>query len=187
MSTAERALVVIPAYNEAATVASVVQGVIVAGHEVVVVDDGSSDATAEVARASGATVVSLPENRGKGAALRLAFERLFGAGFEAIVTLDADGQHVPEEIPRLLEHRDVADLVVCSRVHLFAEMGRVRRTSNRLSSSVISLLAGVRHGPGMHTPAGDAGGHTSTFSVIADDTLSCGYLAGYTPPEAGYL
>ena len=52
---------------------------------------------------------------------------------------------------------------------------------------VISLLAGVRHGPGMHTPSGDAGGHTSTFSVIADDTLSCGYLAGYTPPEAGYL
>ena len=51
---------------------------------------------------------------------------------------------------------------------------------------VISLLAGVRHGPGMHTPSGDAGGHTPTFSVMEDDTPSSGDLAGYTPPEAGY-
>ena len=52
---------------------------------------------------------------------------------------------------------------------------------------VISMLAGVRHGPGMHTPSGDAGGHTPTFSVMEDDTRSGSDLAGYTPPEAGYV
>jgi hypothetical protein len=51
---------------------------------------------------------------------------------------------------------------------------------------VISLLAGVQHGPGMHTPSGDAGGHTPTFSVMEDYTRSGSDLAGYTPPEAGY-
>jgi len=51
---------------------------------------------------------------------------------------------------------------------------------------VISMLAGVRHGPGMHTPSGDAGGHTPTFSAIVDYTPSSGDLAGSTPPEAGY-
>ena len=52
---------------------------------------------------------------------------------------------------------------------------------------VISLLAGVQHGPGMHTPSGDAGGHTPTFSLMEDDTPSSGDLAGYTPPEASYV
>jgi hypothetical protein len=52
---------------------------------------------------------------------------------------------------------------------------------------VISLLAGVQHGPGMHAPSGDAGGHTPTFSVMEDYTRSGSDLAGYTAPEAGYL
>ncbi len=137
---------VIPAYEAAASIGDVVCRTRRLVPDVLVVDDGSSDATAAVARDAGAEVASFSENRGKGAALRLAFERLFGAGLEAIVTLDADGQHLPEEIPRLLEHQDTADLVVGSRVHLFAEMSRLRRTSNRLSSSVISLLAGKRLG-----------------------------------------
>jgi hypothetical protein len=52
---------------------------------------------------------------------------------------------------------------------------------------VISMLAGVRHGPGMHTPSGDAGGHIPPFSVMEDDTPSGSDFAGYTSPEAGYL
>ena len=66
------------------------------------IDDGSADATAAAARAAGARVVSHPENRGKGQALATAFADLFDRGFDAVVTLDADGQHLPEEIPTLL-------------------------------------------------------------------------------------
>ena len=70
--------------------------------DVLVVDDGSRDGTASAARAAGAEVHVLPRNRGKGAALRTAFDILFARGFAGVVTLDADGQHLPEEIPRLL-------------------------------------------------------------------------------------
>ena len=110
--------------------------------DVLVIDDGSRDGTAEAARAAGAEVHCLPCNCGKGRALRDAFGILFGRGFAAVVTLDADGQHVPEEIPHLLAAADQADLVLGTRDHLFAEMSSVRRTANRLSSRAISLAAG---------------------------------------------
>jgi glycosyltransferase involved in cell wall biosynthesis len=110
--------------------------------DVLVVDDGSNDGTAEAALAAGAEVVVLPENRGKGAALREAFAILFSRGFAGVVTIDADGQHLPEEVPRLLAAADGADLVLGTRDHLFREMGRVRRVSNRLSSQAISWAAG---------------------------------------------
>jgi len=109
-----------------------------------VVDDGSTDATAQQARMAGAEVHVLPANLGKGAALRAAFEILFGRGFDGVVTLDADGQHLPEEIPRLLEASPGADLVLGTRAHLFHEMSTARRAANRLSSWAISALAGKR-------------------------------------------
>ena len=110
--------------------------------DVLVVDDGSRDGTASAARATGAEVHVLPNNRGKGAALRAAFDILFSNGFTGVVTLDADGQHLPEEIPRLLEAAGDADLVLGTRDHLFGEMSALRRCSNRLSSRAISWAAG---------------------------------------------
>ena len=136
----------IPAYDAAPSVGDVVRRTRCLLAEVLVVDDGSTDATAERARSAGAEVVSFPGNQGKGSALRLAFERLFSAGADAVVTLDADGQHLPEEIPRLLEKAGQADLVIGGREHLFSQMGAVRRASNRASSAVISAVAGVRLG-----------------------------------------
>lgn len=135
---------VIPAYQAAPSVGAVVRGTRSQIAEVLVVDDGSADGTAEAAQAAGARVLSFPENRGKGAALRTAFTDLFGRGYEAVITLDADGQHLPEEIPKLLAVAEQADLVLGVRDHLFAEMGAVRRASNRLSSRAISLAAGRR-------------------------------------------
>lgn len=135
---------VIPAYQAARWVGDVVARTLLVAGAVLVVDDGSTDATAAVARQAGAEVVSHPLNRGKGAALRTAFSRLFDAGVEAVVTLDADGQHVPEQIPRLLPALERGDLVLGTRSHLFSGMSRVRRTSNRLSSQAISILAGRR-------------------------------------------
>lgn len=93
----------IPAYDEALTIASVV--LLAKGHvdHVVVVDDGSRDATAEVASLAGATVLSHARNEGKGAAVRTAFEWARAHGVEALVLLDGDMQHDPREIPEVLE------------------------------------------------------------------------------------
>jgi glycosyltransferase involved in cell wall biosynthesis len=136
----------IPAFQAAPSVGSIVSRTRELLPELLVVDDGSRDATAEEARRAGAEVVSFAENKGKGCALRYAFELLFARGVEAVITLDADGQHLPEEIPKLLAHADEADLVIGGRELLFEEMSRLRRTSNRLSSSAISFAAGTRLG-----------------------------------------
>jgi len=137
-----RVAVVIPAYQAAPSVGAVVRGVLALLPEVLVLDDGSTDATAEEAGRAGARVISLPENRGKGAALRAAFTDLFGRGYDGVITLDADGQHLPEEIPKLLAAAPEADLVLGVRDHLFADMSALRRASNRLSSKAISFAAG---------------------------------------------
>lgn len=141
-----RVAVALPAFDAAPTIGDVVLRTLRVMPELLVVDDGSSDATAAEARRGGAEVVSLPCNCGKGAALRRAFEILFARGADAVVTLDADGQHIPEEIPKLLEHAARADLVIGGREHLFAQMSAVRRASNRLSSAAISAVAGARLG-----------------------------------------
>ncbi len=144
MSGTMRVAVAIPAYDAAFAVGDVVRRALATGFSVLVVDDGSTDGTAQAARAAGARVVSHPRNLGKGRALHTAFEDLFGGGYDAVITLDADGQHSPEAIPTLLEAaRGGAGLVLGTRRHLFGGMSRVRRTSNTLSSWAISKIAGV--------------------------------------------
>lgn len=136
-----RIAAVIPAYQAAASVGEVVRRTARALPEVVVVDDGSTDGTGDAADGAGARVLRLPENRGKGSALRLAFETLFAEGHDAVVTLDADGQHLPEEIGKLLHAWEdtQAGLVLGSRAHLFARMCGLRRRSNQWSSRAILI------------------------------------------------
>src|SRR6187455_2146409 len=99
---------------------------------VVVVDDGSTDDTAAQAEAAGATVLRQVPNAGKGAALRRGFRHALDAGAAAVVTLDADGQHDPAEIPAFLAAYEAArpELVIGQRD--FGEMPPVRRLSNTL-------------------------------------------------------
>lgn len=110
-------LIAIPAYGEAGTIGEVVERAQGQANEVLVVDDGSPDGTAEAAEAAGATVLAHERNRGYGAALKTAFREAERCNADRLVTLDADGQHDPNELPRLLERLEEseADLVVGSR------------------------------------------------------------------------
>lgn len=132
----EKVLVVIPAFNAARTVVNVIAGARERIHDVVVVDDGSTDATADAARRAGAIVVSHPRNRGKGAALKTGFAWALDHGFDDVITLDADGQHLPDEIPKFLRAREEsgADLIIGGRAHLFGGMLPRRRLANRFSA-----------------------------------------------------
>ena len=145
MSTA-RICVVIPAYNEAGKIRPVVEGAVRTRIPVIVVDDGSKDATAAEAEAAGAEVIRHPVNRGKGAAIRTAIGHVIEAGYAAAIFMDADGQHLPEEIPLFVaEHRSsAADLVVGTRMADTSAMPWVRKASNRFSSLLVSLVAGTR-------------------------------------------
>lgn len=106
---------IIPAYNEEKTIGSVVLGAQEHVSRVIVVDDGSADQTAHIARLAGAEVIVHPHNQGKGAALKTGFKEAEDS--EIIVTLDSDGQHDTKQIPRLLEpiQSDEADVVNGSR------------------------------------------------------------------------
>src|SRR4051812_11145813 len=114
-----RTLVFIPAWNEQASVGEVVHDIATSlpDADVLVVDDGSTDATAARARAAGARVASLPFNQGLGAALQTGYLYALREGYDLCAHLDADGQHPPGEVARLLEEvrEDRADLVIGSR------------------------------------------------------------------------
>jgi glycosyltransferase involved in cell wall biosynthesis len=141
-----RVLALIPACDEAGTIGAVVEGVRAAGLDALVVDDGSRDATAARAAAAGAIVLRHERNRGKGAALRTGFAHARRAGYDAVLTLDADLQHDPREAARFLDaaERTGADLVCGSRAASWQRMPLLRRATNAAMSLLVSLLAGVR-------------------------------------------
>jgi glycosyltransferase involved in cell wall biosynthesis len=141
-----RVRVVIPALDAAPTVGDVVAGArrALPTARVVVVDDGSSDDTARVAAAAGAEVIAFARNRGKGAALRAAFIDAVADDVDAVLTMDADGQHDPAIAPELVAALDGSDVVLGVRRRMGSHMPPHRRASNRLSSWAISRCAGTR-------------------------------------------
>lgn len=137
----KRILALIPAYNEGRHIAAVVEQT--RRHlPVLVVDDGSKDDTAAQAEAAGAEVLRQVPNQGKGAALMAGFRRAYELGYDAVVMLDADGQHDPEEIPAFLRAFDEtgADLIIGRRD--FRYMPRLRRTTNTIGTWMFSWAVG---------------------------------------------
>jgi len=119
---------VIPAYNEERSIAKVVLRTRQKVDRVIVVDDGSTDATGEIGEALGATVIRHPKNLGYGAAMRTAFEAAKELNATTMVMLDADGQHDPKEIPLLLKKIEEGfDIVIGSRLSGKAKIPRYRR------------------------------------------------------------
>lgn len=160
-------IAVVPAHDEASRVAAVVRGLIEQGLPVLVVDDGSTDATGETAQEAGARVLRLQPNRGKGAALKAGFRLVLGetvgeapdedleaatdarpqasaVRWAGILTLDGDGQHDPAEVPAFLEawHETGADLVVGARD--YRRMPPIRWFTNTVSRRLFSWALGEK-------------------------------------------
>lgn len=151
-------LIVMPAFNESEVIASVISEVQTCLPEatILVVNDGSSDDTAAVARRAGAIVADLPHNLGVGGAVRCGFRYAKSNGFPVAVQLDSDGQHDPRSVPKLVEllrddgdgdasHRRSADIVIGAR---FAGLGNYevrgpRKWAMRMLSSILSRSVGT--------------------------------------------
>ena len=138
--------VIIPAFNECATIRGVVIRALRYAERVIVVDDGSDDGTGAALRDLPATVLRNACNLGKSAALRRGIARALADGATAVVTLDADGQHDPEDIPRLVAAHLLSprSIVVGARVHGRAAAPRLRYFANRVADFWIGWAAGYR-------------------------------------------
>ena len=144
-----KTLIVIPAFNEAANILSVLDEISLStpNLDVLVVDDGSTDNTFGLASEFGVTVLRLPFNLGVGAAMRLGFKYASQNGYESVVQVDADGQHVPKEIKSLLSKLDRFDVVIGSRFADGAsgfEVTGSRRLAMRLLASSLSKITKVK-------------------------------------------
>ncbi|MCP1429497.1 glycosyltransferase involved in cell wall biosynthesis [Microbacterium foliorum] len=147
-SASERLIIIVPAWNEANNVGTTVAEIRSAlpSADVVVVDDGSTDETGAVAREAGADVLTLPYNMGVGGAMRTGFAYAQRHGYDRAIQVDADGQHNPEDITRILTGLDSADISIGAR---FADVGSYQASGPRRWAMVflagaISRIAGTK-------------------------------------------
>ncbi|MFZ9786443.1 MAG: glycosyltransferase family 2 protein [Ilumatobacteraceae bacterium] len=162
----DKPLVLIPALNEQATIRDVVLGVIDHGFDVVVINDGSGDNTAEFARAAGATVLNLRVNLGVGGALRCGFRYAVNNGYRAVVQCDADGQHPISHIQKLIDvsNQTSSHLVIGSRFR-YEEILMTVPAHRRFAMWLLGVIASRA----CQTKITDS---TSGFRLISEPLLS---------------
>ena len=138
----DKICILIPAYNAQETLGFVLKKIEPFKIDTVVVDDGSSDETKRVALENGAHLLEHPLNLGKGAALRTGFQYILQRDYHMVITLDADGQHDPSEIPSLLKIFQTVkpDILIASRAAEFGKMTFLRRFWNRLGVKAVARL-----------------------------------------------
>ncbi|MFA5275632.1 MAG: glycosyltransferase family 2 protein [Candidatus Omnitrophota bacterium] len=135
--------VVIPTYNEGKTISVLIDKIREQGLDVIIVDDGSTDNTAKIAQDKGVALIRNENNQGKGASLIKGFNYALDKGFDAVICMDGDGQHLPEEIPsfiRFAEHSSNS-VFVGNRMTNLKGMPLVRMLTNKFMSWLISLVA----------------------------------------------
>lgn len=141
-SSIKKICVVIPAFNNEATISSVVRKAKREVDHVMVFDDGSTDNTAAVAGTVGAYVIRVPKNTGKGNALRVAFRYAVKNHFDAIITLDADLQHDPSEIPKFIDNytKHHPKIIIGNRMRGKRTIPRIRYGPNKIGTILFSWL-----------------------------------------------
>jgi glycosyltransferase involved in cell wall biosynthesis len=146
MSSASRVIAVIPAFNEAKTIAAVVAGVRAHVDDVIVVDDHSADATAEAAKRAGAIVVRNAANLGYDGSLNAGFAEAARRGAGILLTFDADGEHDPADVPRLIAPiaQDRADIVAGQRPRLAGVAEKIFALYTRLRYGIADPLCGLK-------------------------------------------
>lgn len=134
--------VIIPTYNEHKAIAELIKRIHSQNLQAVVVDDGSQDNTAQIAQEEGAIVLRNQDNQGKGASLIRGFDYALSQGFDAVITIDGDGQHLPEDIPfflRLAKDSQSA-IFIGNRMQKTKNMPLARLFTNRIMSWIISRM-----------------------------------------------
>ncbi|MEL7236380.1 MAG: glycosyltransferase family 2 protein, partial [Chloroflexota bacterium] len=177
-----RVLIIVPALNESGSIAGVVADIHshVPGADVVVINDGSTDNTAEVATGAGAVVLNMPYNVGIGAAMQTGFKYAARQGYDIAIQTDGDGQHPPSQIPALVDvlcNTD-ADMVIGSR--FIEDRGYQQSTSRRVGGVILSRVLKMSTGHTFTDP-------TSGFRASNRRTLElCArlYPHDYPEPEA---
>jgi glycosyltransferase involved in cell wall biosynthesis len=141
-----RTCIIIPTYNESREIANIVRSIRQYGLDCLVVDDGSKDNTAAIARENGACLIESPQNEGKGASLIKGFDYALSHGYDAVITMDGDGQHLPEEINSFLKLAANSDSVIFigNRMHKTKNMPLSRVATNKFMSWLISGIAGQK-------------------------------------------
>lgn len=141
-----RIAVLVPCFNAADTIPELVARIakFVQVRDLLMVDDGSADGTREAIRQSGARLLLHEQNHGKGEALKTGFAAVLEDGYDGVITLDADLQHLPEHLPLFLAAAVSFDIVVGTRSYRLANMPFLRWATNHLTSMVVSRLSGTR-------------------------------------------
>jgi len=137
-----KACVIIPTFNESRTIAGLVREIRGLGLDVLVIDDGSDDPSALLAQKGGATVLRNDANQGKGVSLNRGFRYALKKGFDAVITMDGDGQHLPSDIPQFVQLAASSDtgIFIGNRMQKLDCMPRLRRLTNKLMSWFISKI-----------------------------------------------